>query len=414
MDRDLDPRDIRTRQRRRLLLTVVVLVVAAIAGSILKSWIRPSVRSSRIQTAVVDRGMVEAATLCSGTVVPATEQVIPSPFSSRVVEVYEEPGATVAAGQPLLTLDDDDVASQIARLEDEIDLLENHRLELQLELEATLEELEGQLEIKQERLVFLETKTAQQRALRDLGLATIHELHQAELDERIAGIELRQLGEAAQRARSSTANRIEGIDIERSLLLRNLQEQKAKLSSATVRADRGGVLTWITPEVGATIAGGTEVARVADLSRFQVEASASDLHVSRFAVGSAVRVVVDGRTLTGHISSIPPAIDHGIMTLKIDLDEPDHPALRANRRVDVHVITATRSDTLRITKGPFCNGPGEQEVFVIRDGEARRARATIGVAGIDHYELLAGLGEGDTVIISNMEDYLHLERIRVR
>ena len=330
-----------------------------------------------------------------------------------MLTVFEQPGARVQAGQPLVELDDSEVSLAVERLGHQIALMENRRRELRLGLESTLGELQGQIEIKRERLAFLGTKTEQQRALRDLGLTAIHELKQAELDEKIASIELRQLAQSMAQARETTQAQIEGIEIEKSLLKRNLQDRQKQLARATVRADREGVLTWITTEEGATVLDGAEVARVADLSRFRVEATASDLHINRITVGMPVRVVADDTTLSGRVTSIPPAIDKGIMTLKVELDEPGDPTLRANRRVDVHVITATREDTLRIAKGPFTKGSGEQDVFVVRGSEAIRIRATIGVAGIDNYELLSGPAEGETLIISSMADYLHLERVRV-
>jgi HlyD family secretion protein len=80
----------------------------------------------------------------------------------------------------------------------------------------------------------------------------------------------------------------------------------------------------------------------------------------------------------------------------------------------VWLITDSRPDTLRIKKGPFISGPGAQQVFVVGDGEAVRTEVTIGVAGIDHWEVVSGLSEGQRVIISSMDEHLHLASIRIR
>jgi HlyD family secretion protein len=414
MDRPID-RDFLTRRRLRRTAVVAAAVAALVAAVVVvRGWIRPSLRLDRIRIATVEKGPVEAAILCSGTVTPAAEQVIPCPFDARVLRVLEEPGATLRPGQALVELDSTEVRLGVARLQDRIALAQSRRRELGLDLERQLSELRGQSEIQQERLAFLEAKTEQQRELHGLGLTTVYELRQAELDERIARIELRQLGETEEKVVESTQAQIEGLEIETSLLRRDLEDQQQRLERAVVRADRAGVLTWIAEEEGATLREGSVIARWADLSRFRVRATLSDLHANHVAVGMPVRVEIGEEALTGQVSSIPPTLDEGLMTINVDLDDPSSELLHSNLRVDVHVITETRPMTLRIAKGPFVNGTGRQQVFVVRDDVAMRTSAVLGAVGIDHYEVLTGLEEGDRVIVSAMRDFMHLERIRLR
>ncbi len=414
MDRPIEISEQRKQLRRKALLPVITVVVVVISVFVARAWVRPGLKSSRIRIGVVERGLVEAATQCSGVVEPATEQVLACPFATRVRAVLVEPGERLSKGQALVELDQAEVRLEVERLSDEIALAENRRQELALVLAAKLRQLAGQQEIKQERLAFLATKTEQQQALRELGLTTVFELRQAELDERIARIELRQLSEAMGEEKQSTETRIIGLQIEIGLLGKNLRENQDRLARATVRSESDGVLTWITPDVGASLVRGAVVARVADLSRFRVAASASDMHASRFALAMPVRVEVAEQVLTGRVANIPPAIEKGIMTLNIDLDQPNHRVLRPNMRVDVHVITTSHPDVLRISKGPFVNGSGLQQVFRIRNGSAERVAVEIGVAGIDHYEVLSGLSEDDRVVLSDMKDYQHLTQVRVR
>jgi len=69
---------------------------------------------------------------------------------------------------------------------------------------------------------------------------------------------------------------------------------------------------------------------------------------------------------------------------------------------------------LTVAKGPFINGAGRQPVFVVEGQLAARRSAVIGLSGWDRYEVVEGLEEGDEVIVSDMHDYLHMKRIRLR
>ncbi len=414
MDRPLDQKEIKAHQIRKLGVLVVGLGLAVVSVVGLRWLLQPHVDGNRVRFAEVDQGPIEATIQCSGTVVPAMEQVIPSPFQARVRRLVEQPGSSLEAGQVLLELDDTQARLEVDRIVDEIALKENKRRNLGETLESRLAELAGETEIKREKLAFLEAKTEQQQALNELGLTNVYELRKARLEEKVARIELRQIEDKSGREQRANRTATEGLEIELSQLGRDLAEKQDQLEKAQVRADRPGVLIWIVDDEGSTVAKGEILARLGDLTRFRIEATVSDLHANRIAIGMMARVIVDDQLLDGHISSIPPAIDKGVMTVKIELDDPSSPLLHLNQRLDVHIVTERRPMALRIGKGPFINGRGAQDVFVVDGDTARRRRVQIGVAGIDSFEVVSGLALGERVIISNMDDFKHTERLRVR
>lgn len=267
MDRPLDQKEIKARQFRTLGMLVVGLglAVASVVG--LRWLLQPHVDGSRMRVAEVDQGPVEATILCSGTVVPSMEQVIPSPFQARVRRLVEQPGSSLEQGQVLLELDDTHARLEVDRLGDEIALKENERRNLAEALESRLTELAGETEIKHEELAFLEAKTEQQKALTELGLTNVYELRKARLEEKVARIELRQVEDKATREQRATRTAVKGLKIELSQLRRDLTEKQGQLEKANVCADRPGVLTWIVDDEGSTVGEGEVLARLADLSR---------------------------------------------------------------------------------------------------------------------------------------------------
>jgi HlyD family secretion protein len=175
------------------------------------------------------------------------------------------------------------------------------------------------------------------------------------------------------------------------------------------------VLTWIVTEEGAEVHKGEVIARVADLGSFRVEATTSDVHAQRLAAGLPVLVKVNDRQqLRGRISQVHPAIKQGVLTFSVALDEKASPWLRANLRVDVLVVTGQKDRTLRLVRGPFSDGEGTREVFVVRGDRAVRTSARFGLSSADHFEVLAGLAPGDEVIISDMNDRLDLRELAIR
>ena len=83
-------------------------------------------------------------------------------------------------------------------------------------------------------------------------------------------------------------------------------------------------------------------------------------------------------------------------------------------RVDVLVVTGRKDDVLRIKKGPFADGEGGRQAFVVHGKRAVRTPIELGLASFDDFEVVQGLALGDEVIISDMRDWIHVREIRIR
>jgi HlyD family secretion protein len=156
------------------------------------------------------------------------------------------------------------------------------------------------------------------------------------------------------------------------------------------------------------------LARVADLGSYRIEATVSDVHVSRLAVGLPARVIVGGEPLAGRISAVRPAVENGVARFTVELERADDPRLRKDLRVDVFVVTDTRTDTLGVERGAFAQGGTLQDVFLVRGDRALRTKVRVGLSGQSTCEVLEGLAEGDEVIVSDMRDFLQYPELRVR
>jgi len=425
MDRELE-----VGERRRLMRRRIAMGSGAVMGSILlllllPGWLRPSISRSRIRTARVERGDVEAVISASGTVVPASEQIVSSPLEARVVGIRSRLGAVVAAGDAIVDLDTAGFEFDRRRLTDQMALKSNLQDQLRLTRDKTLADLAGALEIKRLDADVLEARAEQNRRLARDGLVSAATLRVAEVEARKAQIEIRQLEDGVVATKKSTAAQLAALDLDLDALSKERLEVERLIALATTRADRAGVVTFVIENEGATVHKGDVVARIADLNSFRVEATVSDVHSARLRPGLPARIVFDGQELVGRLSSIHPLIEDGAVKFVVDLLDPRgrplagagapiYAKLRANLRVDVLVVTARHSGALRVSKGPFVEGAGAEEVFVVRGHEAVRRQVQLGLAGYDYYEVEAGLQAGDEVIVSDMKDYLNLSRVELK
>ncbi len=414
MDREIPVGD---RWRQTLRSVAMVLLAVLVAGVVLRFGIgllAPSVKLSRVRVGTVDRGSLEAVLEGAGTVVPDEEQAITSLVQARLLRVLRQPGSRVEVGDAIVELDVAEATLALGRFEDQIRELESQRRELEVRLTERLFELESQVELRKldiEELVF---NVEQDTRLFEEGLISETQLRATRLRQRKAGIELEQLEESVASHRESTAAQLEAQDARLQTLERQFADATAKVGMATLRADRAGVLTYVFNRLGATIPPGETLARIADPNRFRIEASIPEVHAERLTENLEVRVPIGSQSLTGRISSIEPAVTQGSVRFHVALDEPDHPALRPNLRIEVLVVTDFRDSVLRVGKGPFVSGTGPNQVFVVEGDRAYRRDVRLGLSGHRQWEVIEGLEEGESVILSDMNRHLGRERVKVR
>ena len=415
MDREIDIRERRSRLRRRVLIAAVCLAGAAVILAVAADRLRPSVRRAEIRVAAVERGSFEATVQASGTLVPASERVLSSPAESRVVRVLRRTGERVTAGDPILELDTGEMELKLDGLSDRLAQNASDQLQQQVEYEDKVAGLESDIEIQKLDLEIARYKLDQARRLDDDGLVSEEQMKQAEAAVRRAEIELQRSRDAVVSSGRGQQAAMRRLELDAELLRKDKRELERELELATTRSPVDGVLTWVADEVGSTVGAGAVVARIADLRSYRVEATVADAYASRLEAGQPVRVPVDDETLNGTVASIRPTIESGVLTFDVTLERSDHPDLRHNLRVDVLVVTDRKQDALLAPRGPYIQGGGvEHQVFVVRGDRAYRTDVRLGQSGHRFFEVLAGLQEGDEVILSDMRSSLHARELRVR
>jgi HlyD family secretion protein len=258
-------------------------------------------------------------------------------------------------------------------------------------------------------------KLGQVQRLHDAGLSSEDQLRQAQVDLEKAEVQLASVNESIANAESANGAELEGLALEARMLAKEQALSARQLDLATTKADRGGVLTWVVTEEGVSVRKGDVLARIADLRTFRAQATLSDIHAQRVAVGMPARVrLSETAALDGTVASILPTIKDGVLTLYVALDDKSSPLLRANLRVDVFVVTDRRASALRVRRGPFATAAGRQGVFVVRGDRAVRTSVRLGLASFEYVEVAEGLFPGDEVIVSDMREYAHLDEVRLR
>ncbi|RDV13675.1 HlyD family efflux transporter periplasmic adaptor subunit [Pontibacter diazotrophicus] len=414
MDRELSAATKQAHKRKRFwqIGVAIALVAAAIFG--FRTLITPSIGRSEIRTATVEHGPVVATLTASGVVVPEHEQAITSPIQARIEQVVRTSGEEVEPGDQVLLLDRSFSQLTYDKLKDEQEMNQHKRVQLRLQLQKKLNALESQLAIKRMSVKSLQARLEDEQYLLKIGGGTQEQVKQAELNLRISQQELAQLERDIASERELLKADEQELGFTLAMQGRTIEELERKMQQAEVRATHRGVVTWVKNEIGSNVNAGDVIVRLADLSSFKIKAAVSDAFAEQLQTGGEATIRVNDTDLNGTIAAIEPTVTNGTVTFFVALHENAHKVLRPNLRVDVYVTTATKPNTLRVKNGPYFNSAHNNDrLFVVRGDELVQIPASTGASNTDFVEVEGSVQPGDEVVISSLEDYEHLKKIKL-
>jgi HlyD family secretion protein len=413
MDQALNP-DIITRRKRKTALAVAALLATlCVAAWGINRAVSPSVDAAGLMLAEVRVGDIANTINAAGIVIPVHEELVSSPIQTRVAKVHAKLGQQVKAGELLLELDNRAILLAIDALKEQLAQQENRILALTLEMEQKRKQLVSAIELLELDLEATRVKLGRYQTLRKAGGVSAEDLLTAELNVKRNQIQLRQQHEQIDDSKRVTSSNIEGARLQKNILQKQLLQQQELLAQTQVRAPFAGMLSWLLADEGASVATGQLVARVSELNNYKVEASLSDFHARALSAGQKVLVEQGNVKLDGEVQTVLPEIQNGTVKLLVTLAQPSHAMLRNKLRVEVNIVTEQRKNTLLAEQGPAFNGRGPQDVFVVRDGVARKTTLDIGAGDGKSVEILSGARAGDRLIISDTSRYKERDSVRV-
>ena len=391
-------------------IVTVVMGMAVWLGTLMMS----SVDKKSLITSQVDRGTIDVSIIATGKVVPAFEEVIISPISAQILEVYAHSGDTVDVGTPLLRLDLQSAQTDYSKALDEQEIRRQQMVQLTTNTETQLSDRRMQLEVEEMKIGQLEAQLRNEQYLDSLGSGTKDRVHQAEITLRTAQMQLKQLKQQYENEVRVRKADLRMKQLQDGIADKSLEETRRTLDGANIRSPRKATLTYISNEIGSIVGSGSKVAVISDLTHFKVDCSIADTYSDRVMAGGRVLVKIGKERLFGTINTVTPLSQDGVITFTVLMDNPSHPKLRSGLKAEVFVITSIKEDVLRIRNGSYYTGAGNYTLFIYKDKHTLVPRTIqLGDCNYDYVEVISGLEEGDSVVVSDMQRYKGKEKIRV-
>lgn len=187
------------------------------------------------------------------------------------------------------------------------------------------------------------------------------------------------------------------------ILRARLRQEQVALAKTIIRAPFDAVAGFRLVSPGAYVGKGDDIVRLDDLATLKLEVPVPETYLPLVKIGQPIALTVDalpGRTLTGKIDAIDPVVDPASRNVRVRarIANPKgllKPGMFARATADLggktHAILLPEQAIVPRADGNY--------VFLAVAGKAELRKVTLGKREPGRVEILAGVAEGDTVII---------------
>lgn len=387
------------------------IIAVVLIGLVVSSQRRKANAATEVRIEQVERRDLVSAISASGTIEAQSQVDVSADITGRIIRIGVREGDWVTRGQFLIQIDPSEYQASVARAEGIV--------------------ASSQASVVQARANRDQAERARTRA-RELAasgpnLISPEAVEQAETSFDVAEANLRASQATLDQARAG---------------LRQAQDQ---LSKTRLVAPMAGRVVRLAVEEGEVAVPGTFsretglLLTIADLSVILATVRVDETDVVRIEQGDSVSLTIDAfpdSTFTGRVTKVSNSAvltatqtaggsqDQAVdFEVEITLDSP--PAeIRPDLSTTARIVTDTRTNVLSVpiialtvredapvpneqeagstplTEGDTARGrPEEKEgVFLVQNGVATFKPVKRGVAGDEHFEILEGVAEGDSIV----------------
>jgi len=412
-------------------------------------------RGVPVQTAVVARGSIREFVDELGKTRLPVEHLITMPSAARIEPITMRAGATVRASDVVATISQADLANELAEARAVFDrfeasITENDDVAVELgakkqadrfveSMEATVAAAEARKIAGQRKLDYAETFLARMRKLAQTRAQSEVDLDRAEVEFVQSQVDFRQdvlVAESLKAMQAATQlmpqmvlDYIARKGLTREVLQRQKSEAAARLKQAELRQQRSelrspvdGIVLQRPVRDEQFLPAGTLLAKIGRLEDLEVETDVLTQDVGEVRVGDKVEIYgpavgrIAGQGWSGVVDRIYPAGFTKISSLGVEeqrvkvivrFDPKELAVLREQRqlgvdfRVRVRVFVEARDSALVVPRSAvFRSSTGQWQAFVVRQGRAVLQGIEVGLSNDETAELVAGVEEGEPVILA--------------
>ena len=396
-------------------VAVILLIIFLFALPSISRWARAdrAVDASALRFGTVTRGDLLRDLSVQGRVVAGLSPTLFSP-GPGIVSLRTFAGSAVAKGDVLAIVDSKELVAAYVQAQTEL-LTSRAELERQKIVgRQTQLRNQQQVELLTLRLAAAERQLERVERTFKEGLSNKADYETAQDNVRIAAMELAQAKSELDLSRETLgfeiATREQQVRRQESIA----GELQKRVEDLTIRAPFDGMVSAIAVQDSDAVAANQPVLTVVNLSSLEVEIGLPEEYGSETAVGTPATISFLGRDYQARVTRVSPQVVNNQVLATLGFAEVQPEGLRQNQRVTARLTFEAKRNVLKVLRGGFLEAGGGRSAYVVKDGMATRRAIVAGTVSVGEVEIVSGLKEGETIVLSDTTPFENANNVMLR
>jgi HlyD family secretion protein len=367
-----------------------------------------SVSAQRLRLATVTQGNFVRDLSVQGRVVAAVSPKLYSP-AQGTISFEVDAGDSVVIDQVLAVIDSPELTNQLKQEESAL-----QRLQLELDrqkIQSKKQALINQKAVDLSKVSLTAADREKRRADKAFESQSI-----SQIDFEKAQDDLENAKLVYKHSVKDAELNIESLEfevktkklfVERQILL--VEELSRKEEELTLRSPVSGLVGNLAVEQKNQVAKNQAILSVVDLSEFVIEVDIPESYADDLAIGMTAEINLNGETYLAKLVTISPEIENNQVTGRVrfasrsegGVNQPQ--GLRQNQRLTTRILMENKQDVLIVQRGQFLETGNGRVAYIVKNDMAERTPIATGARSLSSVEVLNGLSEGDTIIVSGTD-----------
>jgi len=405
-----------------ILLPILALSLYALSSSFLHNWLNTdsSVSAKSLRLAQVSRGDLIRDITLQARVVAAVSPKLYAP-ADGIIDFQVNAGDSVKQHQVLASITSPQLTNQLQQEQATRD-----RLGIALsrqKLDSKKKGLQNQKSIDLAKVALMAAQREKRRADRAFETHAINQIdyEKAQDDMRNAQLIHQHVLADVELDKESQAFEIKTQELQFQRQELKVQELERKVSELTLRSPVAGIVGNLTVNSREKVGQDQAILSVVDLSQYELEVQIPESYADDLAIGMLAEVKLDHNNYRAQLVTISPEVLNNQVRGRVRFDNidasgealPPPKGLRQNQRLSTRIILDKRENVLMVSKGRFIEASNGRFAYKLEDGIAYRVPISLGYNSLSDVEVLSGLDEKDTIIISGIERFNGAEKLLI-
>jgi RND family efflux transporter MFP subunit len=417
---DISRPDIKKKKMRRQWIAggCAVLALAVIAFFVTRlKPAAPEVDRATIWTDVVKRGPLLRQVRGPGSLVPREDKIrlIPAETEATVVRIRVLPGAKVEPDTVLMDLVDPQLQQELLDAQLQLKGAEADYINTRAKVQSDLMDQKAVAATVGADHNQAQLQSQTDKSLYDLGVISglTYSASKGKADELKTRNDLEKQRLTLNEKAIETQLAVQQTKVDQAKALLGLKQKQ--LDALSVRAGIAGVLVELPHQVGEHVAPGTTLAKVVQPDQLKASLKIAETQARDIQIGQPAEIDTHNGVIDGKVMRIDPAVLNGTVTVDVELAGALPQGARPDLSVDGTIDLDRMSDVLYVGRPAFGNENSTISLFELGpDGKtAVRVPVKVGRASVNSIQVLTGLQEGETVILSDMSRWDNTDKIRL-